>query len=293
MVLQRLDRSTDGFVTSMEIVNFLRDNGLHTVTEADCYYLVKFFDSDEDGKLNYPDFMQMLLPCNNPGLRTKATQRPNVFVAQHDYLTLDLERDVTKLIQKEIEIHRKSELLKQELASSSDFSLDGCYKSIDDWGYGWVDQRNLKSFFRNNKYNATDEECIAIIRRLDLDADGKLTKEEFGEGIKPQEPYSKMLVRNRMEAQEKAARLKKQAKDEAARNRRVKDKPEEEDEDAVKVQALDRSYKDIISTSPLKLRVKMDLEGKPGPGMKTQESRNTLHQGIRESNQSFSPSKGQ
>ncbi len=65
-----------------------------------------------------------------------------------------------------------------------DFSVDAVYTSIDDWGYGFVDARNLKSFFRNNKYKATDEECIAIIRRLDLDADSKLTKHEFIEGIK-------------------------------------------------------------------------------------------------------------
>lgn len=58
------------------------------------------------------------------------------------------------------------------------------YQAIDDWGYGFVDSRNLKSFFRNNKYKATDEDCIAIIRRLDLDADSKLTKEEFLEGLK-------------------------------------------------------------------------------------------------------------
>jgi Ca2+-binding EF-hand superfamily protein len=56
-VFQRIDRNQDGFVNSMELLNFLRDNGVHTVTEADCYYVVKFFDSDEDGKLNYPDFL--------------------------------------------------------------------------------------------------------------------------------------------------------------------------------------------------------------------------------------------
>lgn len=57
----------------MEFLNFVRDNGIHHCTEADCYYLVKFFDSDEDGKLNYPDFMQFLLPCDNPVLRAQAT----------------------------------------------------------------------------------------------------------------------------------------------------------------------------------------------------------------------------
>jgi len=106
-------------------------------------------------------------------------------VSPHDFLTLDVERDVTKLIMKEIDLHRKSEILKQELSSVPDSSGDAIYKAIDDWGYGFVDARNLKSFFRNNKYNATDEECIAIIRRMDLDADSKLTKEELLEGVRP------------------------------------------------------------------------------------------------------------
>jgi len=96
-VFQRIDRNQDGFVSSMEVLNFIRDNGIHTITEADCYYVVKFFDSDEDGKLNYPDFLQLLLPCDNKFLRASATQRPNVYINQFDYLTLDIERDLTKL----------------------------------------------------------------------------------------------------------------------------------------------------------------------------------------------------
>lgn len=30
-----------------------RDNGIDEATEADCYYVVKFFDSDGDGQLNF------------------------------------------------------------------------------------------------------------------------------------------------------------------------------------------------------------------------------------------------
>ena len=194
-LFQRIDRGEDSFVTSVEILNFLRDNGIHNVTEADCYYVVKFFDSDVDGRLNYPDFMQMVLPCDNPQLRAAATQRPNVYISKFDYLTLDVERDLTKLIMHEIELHRKSEKLRQHLESALDYSEEAVYGAVDDWGYGFVDARNLKSFFRNNKYKATDEDCIAIIRRLDLDADSKLTKEEFLNGLKAQEPYSKMIVR--------------------------------------------------------------------------------------------------
>ena len=89
-------------------------------------------------------------------MRAAATQRPNAYINKFDYLTLDVERDLTKLIMGEIELHRKSENLKQELESSMDYTDDALYGTIDDWGYGFVDSRNLKSFFRNNKYKATD-----------------------------------------------------------------------------------------------------------------------------------------
>lgn len=56
----------------------------------------------------------------------------------------------------------------------------------------------MKNFLRSVKHLATDEECASIIRRLDLDADSKLNFEEFIRGIKPEEPYSKMIVRERM-----------------------------------------------------------------------------------------------
>jgi len=30
----------------MDIVNFFRDNGIMNVTEAECYFVIKYFDND-------------------------------------------------------------------------------------------------------------------------------------------------------------------------------------------------------------------------------------------------------
>lgn len=53
----------------------MRENGFSSkvATEADCYYVVKFFDADEDGKLTYPEFLQMCLPCTNTKMRAATT----------------------------------------------------------------------------------------------------------------------------------------------------------------------------------------------------------------------------
>ncbi len=63
-----------------------------------------------------------------------------------------------------------------------------------------------------------------------------------------------------MARKEELKRIKKQNKDEAARGRRVNRKAEDgKEEDVVQVAALDRSHKEVLSTSPLKLRVDYDL----------------------------------
>lgn len=38
-------------------------------TEADCYYIVKYFDSDEDSCINFQDFLQIIMPCDDSFLR--------------------------------------------------------------------------------------------------------------------------------------------------------------------------------------------------------------------------------
>lgn len=72
-----------------------------------------------------------------------------------------------------------TEELKQRLDSSKQFDYEKAFNSIDDWSYGFVDRKNLKSFLRKHGKLASTEEVIAIIRRMDLDGDARLSKYEF------------------------------------------------------------------------------------------------------------------
>jgi len=106
----------------------------------------------------------------------------------------------------------------------NDYTDDSLYKSIDDWGYGYVDGKNLPIFFRKNKYNATEPDIEAIIRRMDLDADGKLTFQELIQGITPQEPYAKLIIRERMKAQETQKKSKADAKEAIEKGKKLSKK---------------------------------------------------------------------
>ena len=68
----RIDRAHKGWVNSIDILNFLKDNAIHA-TESECHYLVKFFDVDLDGRLDYLEFLHIMFPCTNPDLRAIAS----------------------------------------------------------------------------------------------------------------------------------------------------------------------------------------------------------------------------
>lgn len=73
-----------------------------------------------------------------------------------------------------------------------------------------------------------------------------------------------MLVRDRMNKADELKRIKKQNKVDLAKGKRVNHKAEEGgEESAVLVQAIDRAHKEVLSTSPLKYRVPIDLYGTP------------------------------
>jgi len=52
---QRLDRDATNRITACELLNFMRDHRNFTVSETECYRLVKFFDSDNDADLDFQE----------------------------------------------------------------------------------------------------------------------------------------------------------------------------------------------------------------------------------------------
>lgn len=100
-------------------------------------------------------------------------------------LTSKLEHDEALNYQfSEIELFRKTEEMRRDLEKRHDFSTYACFRAVDDLNEGYVTPDNLRAFFKNNGYYPTEDEVIAIIRRLDTDADCKVSYSEFSEAIK-------------------------------------------------------------------------------------------------------------
>jgi len=170
------------------LLNFLRDSQITHIAEGELYQLVKFFDSDEDGRLSFQDFIQMILPCEDNQLRNITLTRPSHRIGRYDFLPRDIEMACAVVIEKEIDLQRRLEILKRELEIRFDYTPLAAFRSIDRYSTGRIDTISLGAYLRACSHHASEIELLAIIRRIDTDGDACLDFNEFAEFLKCERP---------------------------------------------------------------------------------------------------------
>ena len=192
----RLDAGNKSHVTTLDLVNFFRDNGL-VVSEADCYMLVKMFDSNGAGNLSLLDLMQILCPRSYTYAKNyKATQEHYQYGLLRQTLTYDVEYATMKVIEKEIECLKRVEVMKQQLVSQFDYSVLSIFRAIDKYAHGKVNADNLRLFLRRFECSKTlDESDIrAWISRYDRDVDGGLDFVDLVNALQTMTNYQPKVV---------------------------------------------------------------------------------------------------
>lgn len=182
---ERIDRDATGTVTSIELVNFLRDNGVAHISEGEAYNLICFFDSDGNKRLSFQEFIQILLPCEDNVLRNITIDRPSVRVGRFDRLPVDIEHAVTAVLEKEVNLARRCEGLKRDLELGLDYTAVAAFRSVDRYNSGLVTTVNLGAFLRDQGHWASEAELLAIVRRIDTDGDASIDLREWSEFLRP------------------------------------------------------------------------------------------------------------
>ena len=80
---------------------------------------------------------------------------------------------------------RACEDRRKDLVKRHDFSTYACFRAVDELNEGEINIDNMRAFLKKNGHYPTEEELVAVIRRLDMDADGSVSYAEMSEAIKP------------------------------------------------------------------------------------------------------------
>ena len=136
----------------------------------------------------------MLLPCTDNLLRNIALDRPSFRVGRFDSLPFDIERALLDILEKEIDLQRRLDILKRELEIRYDFSSLAAYRSIDRYNDGRINTFNLGAFLRTCGHYAAETELLAIVRRMDTDGDAQLSYAEFSEFVRSTNPPTRAIM---------------------------------------------------------------------------------------------------
>ena len=117
-------------------------------------------------------------------LRGITLDRPSRRVGRFDSLPFDIERALLAIIEKEIDMMRRLDILKSSLGCRYDFTPLAAFRAVDKYNVGRIDTFSTGNFLRTQGHYASETELLAIVRRIDTDGDAKLDYSEFSEFLR-------------------------------------------------------------------------------------------------------------
>lgn len=175
LAFKALDRLDLNSLSGSEFQSFLEK--FHFFCTADeAYLLIRQYDSNLNGRLCFKEFLNLILPCTNKGLKELAMSRQGKFTEEVEFL-------LSKLIGQEIWFHRDLEGLKRDIILRQDFNLVSAFRMLDERG-GGIDRNGMLRFL-GRYFRVFDYDVDAIFRRIDNDADGVVGYNEFVDCVMP------------------------------------------------------------------------------------------------------------
>lgn len=170
----------------------LQDHGLFCHKD-DIYTFVRRYDQDSDGRLLYSDFCDAFSPINpyfSNGLNLRQAEFIHRNISKFAYFTEYTREKFLKCFRIHFEIEESVELIKQRLSRRPKFNYNAAFEYLDCHGTGFFSLESLKKVLAENKCYPSDEEIISLVRRFDRNNNGRVTLQEFLDGIMPKNSLS-------------------------------------------------------------------------------------------------------
>mmetsp|Transcript_25634 Transcript_25634/g.44858 ORF Transcript_25634/g.44858 Transcript_25634/m.44858 type:complete len:677 (-) Transcript_25634:2399-4429(-) len=183
-VFRQLDHFNNGYLTSADLVDFLRKSSVD-VGEREGYLLLRACDSNSDGRLSYSDFTYAVLPDSLPHRELVKAR------AQYDDEGINGEvlYALVRVFERELQYLRDIESRKEHLICRPDFNLLDAFRRVDQLDDSWLSRDSVRRFLLMHEFSATSEDLDAFMRRIDKDHDEQISYLEFVDCVLPAEPY--------------------------------------------------------------------------------------------------------
>ena len=169
-----LDTNQKNYINCSDLLNYCIEKGIQT-NELEISLIILFYDRDYDGALSYPEFAYLLQSdYTKKGLINKTENENN---NSNINLSPNIEQALLKLFSNEIDLAKKIIELLNDIKQRYDFNIHGLYHAVKN--YYFIEENSLRNFFERNKISFLESDIRKIMKRLDLNGDGKIDFCEF------------------------------------------------------------------------------------------------------------------
>ena len=167
-IFKNLDIEGKNRIDAINIIEFLKNKGTHTSQEG-AKLIILFYDQDFDGVLTYPEFINLVQS------EKSIHKSPNF--SPTDCLSYNVDRSLGKLLEKEVELARMILYILKDLRCRYDFNIHDLYHSVKNWNF--ITSDSIRNFLEKNGFSYLESDIKSIIKRMDLNRDGKIDLSEF------------------------------------------------------------------------------------------------------------------
>ena len=152
-------------INSKDIMKFLSMNKIN-ITEDESNLIVLFYDSNFDGKLSFEEFLN-LVRSEKSSINNKS-----INFSDDTNIGLTINFSLCKLFEKEIYFAKSLINILKDLQNKYGFNIHDLYHSIKSTNF--ITSESLKNFLNNNNVNFLESDINLIMKKLDLNKDGKI-----------------------------------------------------------------------------------------------------------------------
>jgi len=180
-VFSALDKYRVGYLTALDIMNFIKEFGYSTALHETEQFIESFGNK---GKLYNEDLIKLILP-RDPSTRSIMLKRDSDL---NKLLTKSTLASIANIIQAEIDGISIFQKHRDILTCFYDYNITDAFHAIDKYNTGYITPSNLVAFLIQSAVKANDHNLF--IERFDEDMDGRLSFSEFSKGLISRSKYS-------------------------------------------------------------------------------------------------------
>ena len=167
-IFKNIDVEAKNKIDAYNIIDYLRNKGIYA-SEEEAQLIILFYDQDYDTFLSFSEFINII--------QSEKIEQKVSYNSPNTELSYNVDYSLTKLLEKEVELARNVIYILKDIKCRYDFNIHNIFHSVK--SFNCITPDSIRNFLEKYEIQYLDSDIKAIIKRLDLNKDGRIDLCEF------------------------------------------------------------------------------------------------------------------